>query len=147
MITAKLKYFIKNILAAFMIAALLSLFASCVTKTSFLASSVVPLAQGYAKVSRDNDQNYVIQIHISDLAEVERLQNFNRSYVAWMETNGGVNENLGELKSSSYFLSNQLKASLKTTSPHKPIKIFITAENRIYVQQPGKEIILSTDRF
>ena len=145
--TAKLDFSVKNILVALLIIGLLLLFASCVTKTSFLASSVAPAAQGFAKVGKGNDQNYIIQIHISDLAEVERLQNPNRSYVVWMETNKGINKNLGELKSSSSFLSKQLKASLKTASPYKPIKIFITTENRLYVQNPGKKVILSTEIF
>jgi len=143
---AKLYFSIKNILVANLLIGFL-LFTSCVTKTSFLASSSAPAAQGYAKIGRDNDKNYAIQIHISDLAEVESLQDPNQSYVAWMETDKGTNQNLGELKNSSNFLSNQFKASLYTTSPYKPIKIYITTESRLYVQKPGKKIILSTERF
>lgn len=145
--TAKFDFSMNNFLTALLVVGLLSLFDSCVTKTSFLASSVLPAAQGYARVSRDNDQNYVIQIHVSDLAELDKLQNSNRSYVAWMETNKGINKNLGELKSSSNFLSKQLKASLKTSSPHKPIRIFITTEDRIYVQKPDTKVLLSTEKF
>ena len=120
---------------------------SCATKTKFLASSVLPAAQGYAKVGRDIDHNYVIQIRISDLAEIERSQNSNQSYVVWMETNKGINKNLGQLKTSSGLLSKQTKASLETISPYQPIKIFITSENHVYVKFPHKHIILSTDRF
>jgi len=57
----------------------------CAAKTLFPASS----AQGYAKIGRDIDQNYIIQIHISDLAKIEILPNPNQSYVFWMETNKG----------------------------------------------------------
>jgi len=71
--TVKLDFTVKNILIALLTMGLLLLFAPCVIKTSFLASSVVPAAQGSAKIGRDNDQNYIIQIHISDLAEIERL--------------------------------------------------------------------------
>lgn len=145
--TEKLNSFVMNILAGTIMVGVLPLFSSCATKTKFLTSSISPAVQGYAKVGRDNDQNYVIQIHILNLPEIENPQNSNQTYVVWMETNKGTNKNLGQLISSPKFSSKQLKASLKAVSPYKPIRIFITIEDRAYVQKPNSKIMISTGRF
>lgn len=50
------------------------LFTSCTQNIGFLNSSIVPAAQGSVVIKTDNNNNYVIQIHISDLAEAGRLQ-------------------------------------------------------------------------
>ncbi|MCB9299549.1 MAG: hypothetical protein H6566_02805 [Lewinellaceae bacterium] len=122
-------------------------FASCAKKIKFLTSSTVPAAQGYVTVKRDNNQNYVIKIILSNLAEVKRLQPARSNYVVWMETDKGRTENLGQLNSSSGFLSKNLKASMETTSSYKPAKVFITAEDNTNVQYPGNQVILTTSKF
>ena len=121
--------------------------ASCSRKITFLNSSVVPAAQGYVKVKRDQNENYVIQMHIEDLAEVERLQSPNQTYVIWMVTDGGMTKNIGQLNSSRRTLSNKLNASFETVSSFKPERIFITAEEDSNTQYPGRQVVLSTDRF
>jgi hypothetical protein len=138
----------KNVLSGVLIALMTFSFSSCAVKSSFLNSSVVPAAQGNVKVKRDNkNQNYVIKIEVTDLAEVERLQTSKHNYVVWMETDQGKTENLGQLNSSSGFLSKKLKASLETVSSYQPAKIFITAEDNTDVQDPGTEVVLSTGNF
>ena len=89
----------------------------------------------------------MIKIEIRDLADVERLQTSKLNYVVWMETDQGRTENLGQLNSSSGFMSKQMKASLETVSSYTPIKIFVTAEEFVNAQYPGEQIILTTDRF
>jgi hypothetical protein len=126
---------------------ILLFFTSCSKNVDFLQSSVVPAAQGYINVTTDNNKNYVIKVHISDLADVGRLLPPKQSYVVWAETDEGNIENIGQLNSSTNFLSNQLKATLRTVSSFKPRKIFITAENVINVQKPGNVVVLSTEEF
>jgi hypothetical protein len=129
-------------------ASILFLFPACAQKITFLNSSVVPAAKGTVKVKQDkNNKNYVIQVEIQDLAEVERLQSSKQSYVVWMETDRGITENLGQLNSSSSFFSKQKTASLETVSAYKPIKIFVTAESGTDVRYPGNQVILTTDKF
>ena len=123
------------------------LFSSCARKINFLTSQVVPAARGYVKVKKDNNKNYLIQIELSNLAEVERLQPANQTYVVWMVSEEEKTKNLGRLNSSSSFLSSKLKASLETISTLKPTKIFITTEDDANVQYPSGHVILSTDRF
>ena len=125
---------------------LLSL-ASCSKKINFLTSPVVPAARGYVKINNDKNKNYVIQIQLLELAEVQRLQPSKQTYVIWMVTEEDVSKNMGQIKSSSGMLSKQLKASFESVSPFKPTKIFITAEDDPSIQFPGTQVVLSTDKF
>jgi hypothetical protein len=121
---------------------MLFLSTACSQKVTFLNSSVVPAAKGTVKVKQDNNnKNYVIQVEIQDLAEVERLQVSKQSYVVWMETDRGNTENLGQLNSSSSFFSKQKTASLETVSSYKPRKIFVTAESGSDVRYLGKMVM------
>jgi hypothetical protein len=137
------KKFFSGIIIIFM----LVLLASCSSTESFLNSSVVPAATGKVKVKQDGNENYVIKVQIDDLADVERLQTSKDTYVLWMETDRGTNENLGQLKSSSGFLSKQNVASLETVSSFKPVRFFVTAENGVNVRYPDHLEILKTNRF
>jgi hypothetical protein len=123
------------------------LISSCSKKVNFQTSSVVPAARGNVKISRDSNKNYVIKLHLSDLAEVDRLQMAKESYVVWMVTDNEEKKNIGLLNSSSGMLSSKLKANFETSSSTRPTQIFITAEENASVQYPGSRIILSTDRF
>ncbi len=116
-------------------------------KVGFLSSSIVPAARGYVKVKRDINENFLIQVKISNLAEVNRLQPSKQVYVVWMITDHEITDNIGQINSSTTFLSTKLKASFLKVSASKPIKIFITAEEDAITQTPNEQIILSTDRF
>jgi hypothetical protein len=135
-----------NFLAIFSIVVLF-LFYSCATKVSFLTSSVVPAARGTVKIKVDNNKNYSIDITLSDLAEVSRLEPPKRTYIVWMVTDQEITKNIGQLKSSKGFMSKRLTGEFKTVSSVKPIKIFITAEDDPNIQYPGNLVVLTTDSF
>jgi len=137
----------KNLFLLFLTIMILPSFDSYAKKFSFLSSSVVPAARGYVKVKRDNNKNYIIQVQVSNLAEVNRLQPSKHAYVIWMITDQEITKNIGQLNSSTTFLSTKLKAYYETASSSKPIKIFITAEDDAGTQSPNEQVILSTDRF
>ncbi len=120
---------------------------SCAENIAFQQSSVVPAADGKVKVRKDDNNNYKINVEISDLAEIRKLYPRNYNYVVWMESEEGQTENLGQLVSSKGFFSGQLKASLETVSSFEPIKVFITAEKEDNVRFPGNKVILTTRRF
>jgi hypothetical protein len=143
----KLSYKTKSILLGILVIGMVLPFTASAKKIKFLPSTVVSAAKGYVKVKTDNNKNHVIKIEIRDLADVERLNSSKISYVVWMETDQGRTENLGQLNSSSGFLSRQMKASLETVSSYKPTKIFVTAEEFVNAQYPGDRVILTTDRF
>ncbi len=145
--TQKKKISIKSILAVISIILMIIPFTSCAKKYTFLTSSVVPGAQGYVKVEKDKNKNYIIKVEVSDLAEVERVNALKTTYVVWMKSDEGNTENLGHLKSSTSFLSKRHTASLETVSPYMPVKIFITTENGTNVQYPGEQEVLTTETF
>jgi len=132
------KTFLTGILATAMIFA----FSSCAKKITFLTSSVVPAAEGQISVKNDKNNNYNIQMQITNLADIERLQPAKKSYVVWMETADNLPKNIGRISSS-----NKLKVSFETVSPMRPTKIFITAEDDEASQYPGSMVVLTTDRF
>ena len=111
-------------------------------KVPFLTSSVVPAAKGYVKVKSDNDNNYVIKIHLTDLAGIERIQPAKKSYVAWMVTDREITKNIGRLNSSD-----NLNVDFETVSSFKPVQIFITAEVDESAQYPDAQVVLTTDKF
>ena len=120
---------------------------SCTKKIAFLTSSVVPAARGNVVVKKDKNMNYVIQVQLSELAEVSRLSPPKQSYVIWMVTDQNITKNIGKIDSKMSGLSKRLNASFETVSASKPNKIFITAEDDASIQYPNTQIILSTNRF
>jgi len=138
----ELKTQTKNFFLGILMTMMIFSFISCSTKAIFLTSSVVPAAEGYVKVKKDNNNNYVIQMQISNLAGVERLQPAKQTYVVWMVTDQGITKNIGRVNSS-----NNLKISFETVSSFKPIQIFITAEDNESAQYPGEQVVISTEKF
>jgi len=119
---------------------------SCAVKTHFLTSKVVPAAQGTVEVKIDGNKNYVIKIELSNLSPSSRLTPPSNAYVVWLITDENTSKNLGQLNSSSNFMSKHLDASFVTVTGSRPAKIIITAENDVNVEYPSfSEIILTTD--
>ncbi len=140
--TTTLKTLAKKILFSISALLMIFLFASCSNKAVFQTSSVVPAARGYVKMKTDKNNNNVIQIQVSNLAGVERLQPEKESYVVWMLTDQDITKNIGRLNSSK-----KLNATFETVTSFKPKKIFITAENDENNQYPSQKIVLTTDTF
>jgi len=140
--TIKLNTLTKTLFSGILMTIIVLSFSSCAKKVYFLLSSVVPAAQGQITVKNDKNNNYVIQMQITNLADIERLQPAKKSYVVWMETGGNFAKNIGRISSS-----NKLKVSFETVSTMRPTKIFITAEEDETSQYPGSMVVLTTDRF
>ena len=135
----------KSIIFTMTAVMMLFYFSSCSRKASFQTSSIVPAAKG--SVKKDKNSNYQIKISITNLAEPKRLQSSKETYVVWLQTDNNLIKNIGQINSSTGFLSSKLKASFQTVSSFKPNKIFITAEDDATIQYPGSQVVLSTDNF
>ncbi len=121
------------------------LFSSCATETHFGVSTIVPAAQGSIYVSKDNNKNYIIKIKLYNLAESTRLTPPMNTYVVWMVNSDNQTSNLGQIVSSTKFMTKNLDANFKAVSSSKPVKIFITSENDPTVSNPSlSQIILTT---
>lgn len=116
-------------------------------KVKFLNSTVVPAARGFVKITRDKNLNYMININISNLAEVFRLEPSKLTYIVWMVTNEETTMNMGKISSTAGFLSKKLMAKFETVTSLKPVQIFISAEDDPSRQYPGEQVVLSTNKF
>ena len=141
-----MNFLLKSISTTFIVVVIL-MSNACTKKIAFQSSSVVPAARGEVKVTRDNNKNYVIKIHLDNLAEVKRLQTAKDIYLVWMATDQDSIKNLGQLISKTGFMSSKLNASFETVTSFKPKRIFITAETNPNAQTPGDQIVLSTTQF
>jgi len=142
-------YSMKNNILLFLIGSMM-IFSlnSCATKMPFLSSTIVPGAEGFVKVNRDKNKNYVIKVQISNLADPSKLQSPKSTYIVWMEGDNNETKNIGKIKSSSDLLSKRLKGTLETVSPIKPRKVFISAENDASIEYANySDVVLTTDNF
>ncbi|MEO8583608.1 MAG: hypothetical protein ABI415_07415 [Flavitalea sp.] len=121
------------------------LFCSCAHKITFQQSSVVPAAQGTVKIKKDKNDNYSIVVNVEHLAGPERLTPAAATYIVWVETSDHQNKNIGQLKSSSNWLSKTLKGSLQSTTPFHPLRVFMTAENDAAISFPSGHMVLTTN--
>ncbi|MBC8004545.1 MAG: hypothetical protein H7X84_03635 [Verrucomicrobia bacterium] len=144
--TLKIYPIARNILFLFLAIIMALTFDSCATKTKFARSTIVPAAEGVVSVKQDKNDNYVINVNISNLADPMYLQHPRSTYVVWMEGDDNETKNIGQIKSSNSFMSKSLKGSFETVSSVKPKKIFLTAENDPSVQYPDNtDVILTTN--
>ncbi|PKP41437.1 MAG: hypothetical protein CVT93_08435 [Bacteroidetes bacterium HGW-Bacteroidetes-10] len=145
--TIKFSGKVKRVAIMFAMAIFLFPVASCAQKVNFLISTVTPAAKGTVRVKSDSNKNYRIKIHIGNLAEPSRLNPSKTAYVVWMVSGENAPKNIGQIKTSTAFLSTKLKADFESVSVEKPNKIFITAENDPGVQYMYSEVILTTKNF
>lgn len=144
MVSIKISNAVKLRIAVMLIISVVFLASSCTSKMHFSTSTVVPAAKGLVKVKKDKNNNYSIQLQVTNLAEAERLTPPKKVYVVWMVTKEKHTKNIGQLVSSSGMFSKSLKASLKTVSSFKPKSFFVTAEDDGNVQRPGTPVLLVT---
>ena len=133
----------KILMGAAVIIVVLS-YSSCARKMTFATSRVVPSAEGRVKIKKDKNKNYAIDLKVTHLTEPKRLNPPKRTYIVWMETVRNGTRNIGNLSTSSGFLSKTLKSSLQTVTPYKPKGFFITAEDNEGIAYPNGEVVLRT---
>lgn len=121
------------------------LISSCASTMKFTNSPIVPAAEGKAKIKKDKNNNYSVEIDVVNLADAKKLSPPKNTYVVWMETEGNQAKNIGQIQTSSGLLSKTLKGELKATSTSKPTRIFITAEDDGNTQFPGMQTVLMTN--
>lgn len=134
-------------LSVLLFVALMMVMTSCSKQVAFQISPVVPAARGNVSMKIGKNENYHIKIDISNLAEVNRVSEPNKTYVIWLQTPADDYKNIGQLESSSNMVSSKLHASFETFTAFRPTKIFITAEESGSVYTPGSNLILTTNRF
>jgi hypothetical protein len=130
-------WIINSILLVFLIAGV-----SCRTTVDFPHSSVLPAAEVKAKVKKDKNENYQIKLEADHLADPTRLKPSKDVYVVWLETENNDSQNIGQLTTKG-----SKNASLETVTSYKPVRIFITAEDRANLQYPRGEVVFESKRI
>ncbi|MEJ6981275.1 hypothetical protein WG906_12480 [Pedobacter sp. P351] len=120
---------------------------SCAQRVRFRPSKLVPSAQGYVKITKDESQNHTIKIKVSNVSTPQKLYPSKEVYVVWIETEKNGVKKLGQLEGFLRYGSNRPGGTLNTVTPFKPIKIFITAEDTGSSNVPGSQILLQTRNF
>lgn len=113
-----------TILCAFISAFIVFSMSSCARKMTFGTSTVAPAATGQAKVKKDKNGNYGINVSVRNLAPSKNLTPSRETYIVWVETESNGVKNIGQINTSSDLLSKKLKASLSAHMPFKPINVF-----------------------
>ncbi len=116
---------------------------ACSTKVEFPVSEVVPSAEAIAKISTDDNGNYVIEVEIHNLSQPNRLSPKRNYYVLWAQTAQG-SINLGQIKVKESTFGSNLYAEIKATTALKPTRLVISAENKLNQSSPSTFTILET---
>lgn len=130
-------WIINSMLLVFLIAGV-----SCRTTVDFPHSSTLPAAEVKAKVKQDKNENYKIKLEADHLADPNRLNPAKDVYVVWIETESNDSQNIGQLTTNG-----SKDASLETVTSYKPVRIFITAEDRANLQYPRGEVVFESSRI
>lgn len=117
---------------------------SCSNTVEFPVSDVIPSAEAKAEIKKDDNENYSIKLEIENLTKPERLNPPKKYYVFWAETKQG-SQNLGQIKVKEALLSSNQYAKFETTTPHKPLRLVISAENEVDQNSPGTFTILEAN--
>jgi len=105
---------------------------SCATVVKFPVSTVEPAADITAKIKKNNQNNYVIEVTANYLASVERLSPPKKMYVVWLVTSENGINNIGQMKND-----NAQKMKLQTLTSFEPKEIFVTAEDEANITLPS----------
>ena len=115
---------------------------ACSTRVVFPESPSMPGADVVFKVDKNKNNNYELELEVDNIARPNRLVPPRNNYVVWLETSSHGTINIGNLRVSS-----KNKGSLMTVTPYKPIRVFISAEDKQDVIFPSSQIVLSSEEF
>lgn len=125
---------------SFVLAAVLM--TSCAQKVAFPDSAALPGADAVLKVDKNKNNNYELELEVDNIAKPNRLTPPRNNYIVWLETSSHGTINIGNLR-----VSDKNKASMITVTPYKPIRVFISAEDRQDVIFPSSQIVLNSEEF
>jgi hypothetical protein len=98
----------------------------------------VPAAHGVIHEKSNRNGNTEVDVKVRSLARPSALTPPEDVYVVWFQPPGQNPVNEGALK-----VDGNLNGELKTVSPYKDFKVFITAEKYAQIRQPEGQTVLS----
>lgn len=118
------------------------LVSACSKKVVFPVSEVVPAAEAVLKVDKDDNNNFEIDLEVTNLADADRLTPARRHYVVWMVTKQHGTVNIGNLD-----INRKNNGELSTSTPYEPMRMFITAEDDPDPVIPSTQVVLNSGEF
>jgi hypothetical protein len=115
---------------------------SCGTTVNFPVSDNLPAADVKAKVKKDKNNIYEVEVKADHLADPDRLSPEKKHYVVWIMDVDGENHSIGQLKPDR-----SKEAELFTMTPYTPVQLFITAENKKDPAWPSTQIVFRSEAF
>jgi hypothetical protein len=103
-----------------------------------VGSEQAPAAQGRVHVNDGGNGNAELIVEVKHLARPEKAAPGATSYVVWVHPSGGHPQNLGALS-----VDDELTGSLRTVTPLKDFKLFVTPEPSPQAVAPSNEPVLS----
>ncbi len=100
--------------------------------------TMVPAAQGKAKVEHDRNRNLVVDIEVAHLAQPTALTPPANYYVVWFQPPDKEPELQGALAVNP----ETLQGSFKTTTPYKNFDVIVTAEENARPTTPSGTVVL-----
>lgn len=115
---------------------------ACSKKVVFPDSKALPGADVVLTMEKSKNNNFELELEFENLAKPERLTPPKKNYVVWLVTERHGTLNIGNLR-----VSNRNKASLVTVTPYKPIRVFVTGEDKQDVIFPSSHVVLNSEEF
>lgn len=109
-------------------------------KVPMNSAKEVPAAHGVVHYKSTDNGNTQVNVEAKALARPSSLTPPENTYVVWFQPSGKDPIDQGALK-----VDGNLSGSLKTVTPYKSFKVFITAEKYPQPEQPQGPTVLSAD--
>jgi hypothetical protein len=97
-----------------------------------------PAARCTVHVDKGGNGNTEMNLKAQSMASPSSLSPAKSVYVVWVQPPGEDAQNLGQLK-----VSKDQRGEIKTATPYKRFKVFITAEDKAQIKEPEGPTILS----
>jgi hypothetical protein len=112
----------------------------CAQRVALRNAPDVPAAVGEAKITRDQNNNAVVDFEIRRLAPPKNLKPAKKIYVVWSQAPDGKNLNLGQLT-----IGPDRRGTLRSPTPMQVFRIIVTAEDSATAAYPSPQIVFSSD--
>jgi hypothetical protein len=117
---------------------LVSMLIGCNKPQAMVSAPGVPASQGTVKVSKSDNGNTKIEVHVKHLAPPFKVAPNASIYVVWLQPREGAKLNIGALA-----LNDNLEGKLETMTPHRHFQISVTPEAGGHVDAPTHEPVFT----
>jgi hypothetical protein len=127
-------------LLAVMLGGCISFGPTASTEHPMVSAAGVPASEGTVNVTKGDNNNTLIEVHVKHLAPPWKVASGATTYVVWIQPLNGVIENVGGMDVDS-----DLAGTLKTVTPYHAFKLTVTPEPNSAIAQPTHKPVFTAD--